>query len=206
MHLIVGLGNPGNKYVNTRHNIGFNIVDFLALATSSSSSAPKKGILSKLRGTNNAKFKASKFRALICEAKIGGKKIILAKPQTFMNLSGEAVGQIAKFYKIENKNIIVIYDDIDLPLGKLRLKPNGGSGGHNGIKSIIAHIGEEFNRVRIGIKGDKHADYDTADYVLAKFLTSETDALIPIAKIVTEAVEDVVRNDINSAMNKFNRG
>jgi len=205
MHLIVGLGNPGNKYVNTRHNIGFDIVDFIALASSAGDSAmPKKGIFSKLRGTNNAQFKPSKFRAVICETKIGGKKVILAKPQTFMNLSGEAVSAIAKFYKIENKNIIVIYDDIDLPLGKLRLRPGGGSGGHNGIKSIIAHVGEDFNRVRVGIKGEKHADYDTADYVLAKFLPAEIEELVPVAKVVTEAVEEIVTSGIMSAMNRYN--
>jgi len=204
MHLIVGLGNPGSKYVNTRHNIGFDIVDFLSQGAAANSSSPKKGLLSKLRGNNSSVFKPSKFKALICETKIGGKKTILAKPQTFMNLSGEAVASIAKFYKIESENIIVIYDDIDLPLGKIRLRPGGGSGGHNGIKSIIAHTGEEFNRVRIGIKGEKHADYDTADYVLAKFLQSEIASLIPVAKVVTDAVEEIVGNGIMSAMNKYN--
>jgi len=196
MHLIIGLGNPGTKYVNTRHNIGFDIVDFLAQAEAS----PKKsGIFSR----NKSDFK-SKHRALISESRIAGKKVILAKPQTFMNLSGESVAALAKFYKIENENIIVIYDDIDLPLGKLRMRPGGGSGGHNGIKSIISHIGEDFCRVRIGIGADKHADFDTADYVLGKFTKKETETLIQTAKTATEAIEEIVRSGINAAMNKFN--
>jgi len=196
MHLIIGLGNPGTKYTNTRHNIGFDIVDFLAAADT----APKK---SGLFSRNKSNFK-SKHRALILEHKIGGKRVILAKPQTFMNLSGESVAALAKFYKIENKNIIVIYDDIDLPLGKLRLRPGGGAGGHNGIKSIIAHIGEDFSRVRIGIGAEKHAEFDTADFVLSKFSKSELDILAPIAKTTAEAVEEIVTSGINSAMNKFN--
>ncbi|MCL2837666.1 MAG: aminoacyl-tRNA hydrolase [Oscillospiraceae bacterium] len=196
MHLIIGLGNPGTKYVNTRHNIGFDIVDFLA----QSEAAPKKsGIFSR----NKSDFK-SKHRAQVCESRIAGKKVILAKPQTFMNLSGESVAALAKFYKIENENIIVIYDDIDLPLGKLRLRPGGGSGGHNGIKSIISHIGEDFSRVRIGIGADKHENFDTADYVLGKFTKKETEILIQTAKTATEAIEAIVKSGINAAMNAYN--
>ena len=196
MHLIVGLGNPGNKYVNTRHNIGFDVVDLLTQIQP----APKKsGFFS--RSKSNFKLK---FRALILDTKLAGKKVILAKPQTFMNLSGESVALLSKFYKIENKNIIVIYDDIDLPLGKIRLRPGGGAGGHNGIKSIISHIGEDFPRVRIGIAAEKHAEFDTADYVLSKFTKQEIDILIPTAKTAAEAVEEIMRGGIDTAMNKFN--
>ena len=202
MHLIIGLGNPGAKYQNTRHNIGFDVIDALAQSTQSQSYAPKKGILSKLSKRNSA-FK-SQHQALICDIKFGGKKAILAKPQTFMNLSGKSVAAIAKFYKIENKNIIVIYDDIDLPLGKIRIRPGGGSGGHNGIKSIISHIGEDFARLRIGVSGERDPNYDTADYVLGKFTKSETEKLAPIIKTAAEAIEEFVRSDINSTMNKFN--
>jgi len=181
MHLIIGLGNPGNKYVNTRHNIGFDVVDFLARKLS-------------------VNIKKSKGKALVGK----NKNIVLAKPQTFMNLSGESVAALVKFYKIENKNIIVVYDDIDLPLGKIRLRPGGGAGGHNGIKSIISHVGEDFCRVRIGIGADKHGNFDTADYVLGKFTKQETDILIPTAKTASDAIEEIIKSGINSAMNKFN--
>jgi len=204
MYLIVGLGNPGAKYANTRHNIGFDIVDILAAAQSSGANMPKKGVLSRISGRKSSGSFKLKSRALICDVKIAGEKAVLAKPQTFMNLSGESVAVLAKFYKIETGNIIVIYDDVDLPLGKIRLRPGGGAGGHNGIKSIISHLGEDFCRVRIGIGASRHDDFDTADYVLGKFTKTETNALAPTLNTAIDAVEEIVKNGIQSAMNKFN--
>jgi len=202
MYLIVGLGNPGTKYANTRHNIGFDVID--ALAAQPGSDAPKKGILSRISGRGASGSFKSKSRALICDVKIAGKKAVLVKPQTFMNLSGESVAALVKFYKIEVDNVIVIYDDIDLPLGKIRLRPSGGAGGHNGIKSIISHVGENFCRVRIGIGANRHDDFNTADYVLGKFTKAELDVLASTFNTATDAVDEIVKNGIQSAMNKFN--
>lgn len=151
MLLVVGLGNPGAKYERNRHNIGFCAVDEIA---------QKLG----------ASFWAKKFRGELCEAKTAdGTRIFFLKPQTYMNLSGESVSAAAGFYKIPNEHIIVIYDEIDLPPGKLRVKKGGGHNGHNGLKSIDAHIGAKYWRVRIGIGRPENREYDVADYVLGDF-------------------------------------
>ena len=183
MKMIVGLGNPGQQYAKTRHNVGFMAVD-------------------KLCQDLNAAVNKSKFKALIGESYIEQQKVILVKPQTYMNLSGEAVGALARWYKLNPSDVIVIYDDMDLPLGRLRIRPKGGPGGHNGMKSIIAHLGtEEFPRIRVGIG---RAEYDSVNYVLGNFAEQELDV---INGIITKAVESIhvwIRKDISAAMNKFN--
>ena len=150
MYLIVGLGNPGREYEHTRHNAGFDAIDVLA-------------------GKLGADVKEKKHKGLCGKGMIAGEKVILLKPQTFMNLSGESVRAAADFYKIDAEHMIVLYDDIDLDVGKLRVRAKGSAGGHNGIKNIIAHMGtQEFPRVRIGV-GAKPDRMDLADYVLGRF-------------------------------------
>ncbi len=186
MYIIVGLGNPGAKYVNTRHNIGFDVIDALC---------SKFDI--KLNKTN--------FNSVFGEGRICGERVVAAKPQTFMNLSGEAVSELKSRYKTENSEIIIIYDDISLPVGKLRVRPKGSAGGHNGIKSVILNLdSDEFPRVKIGIGAPPHPDYDLADYVLGKFGKDEIEALIPVAVRAVGAVEEIITNGCESAMNKFN--
>lgn len=154
MKLIVGLGNPGKEYEDTRHNIGFKVVDFFA----------------KRMGIRVDRYKD---QALIGEFSHGGEKVWVIKPQTFMNLSGQAVGSIARWYKVNPENILVIYDDLDLPIGKLRVRATGSAGGHNGIKSLIAHLQtEDIPRIRVGV-GRPAAGMEAADYVLSGFLPTE---------------------------------
>ena len=150
MYIIVGLGNPTSKYDKTRHNVGFDTIDALA---------DKYSI-----NVNNAKHKA-----LCGQGIIDGEKVLLMKPQTFMNLSGEAVKQAAAFYKVPAENIIVIFDDVSLDVGKMRIRLKGSAGGHNGIKSIIAHMGDSFPRVKMGVGEKPHPEYDLADWVLSHF-------------------------------------
>lgn len=190
MKLIVGLGNPGNKYKNTWHNIGFMAVDKMALFLS----APK--------------FKKSaKFLAEIAHTidKQTLNKIIIAKPLTFMNLSGKSVLAIINFYKIKPENIIVLHDDIDLPLGKIRISFDSSAGGHNGIKSIIESIGtQKFCRIKIGVATDRKNLMDSADYVLSKFSKEETKKIKKQTELATEAMLEIIRSTINKAMNKYN--
>ena len=186
MYLIVGLGNPGRDYINTRHNIGFEAVDAMA-----------------------AKFHAgrwkAKFRAEYAEASAAGEKVLLVKPQTFMNLSGESVAAWKEYYKLNNGQIIVVYDDKDLPTGKLRIRPKGSAGGHNGIKNIIYQLGsEEFPRVRIGIGSPAREGFSIADYVLGRFSKEEVELLIPAVVRASEAVETIIRDGVLAAMNRFN--
>ncbi|MEG6617171.1 aminoacyl-tRNA hydrolase [Peptococcaceae bacterium 1198_IL3148] len=184
MKMIVGLGNPGPEYAKTRHNVGFMLVDKLAES---------------LKVTVNK----SKNKALIGETQMGQEKILLVKPQTYMNLSGEAVGALARWYKLTATDIIVIYDDMDLPLGKLRIRPAGGSGGHNGMKSIIAALGTEaFPRMRIGI-GKNQAN--SINHVLGKFNAEEMATIDATIEQTMQAVQTWVRQDINASMNKYNR-
>lgn len=182
MKMIVGLGNPGSEYAQTRHNVGFMLVDKLA-------SDLKVDVTKK------------KFNALIGESQIKGEKIILVKPQTYMNLSGEAVGALARWYKISPVDIVVIYDDMDLPLGKLRLRAFGGAGGHNGMKSLISVLGtEKFPRMRIGIGRSQHS----VNHVLGKFHGAEKDTITATLEQTLQAVYTWIHQDINAAMNKFN--
>lgn len=181
--LIVGLGNPDKKYLNTRHNVGFDMLDTLA-------------------SYNDIKVNKVKCKALIGEGRIKGHPVVLAKPQTYMNLSGESVLELCNYFKIDSKNVVVMYDDISLETGKIRIRPKGSAGGHNGMKNIIYHLRtEEFPRIRFGI-GEPVGDL--ADYVLSKFSKQETELLIESAKSVPDIVEIILNDDISKAMNKYN--
>lgn len=186
MYLIAGLGNPDKKYEATRHNIGFETIDLLA---------HKTGI----------KLNKIKHKAVFGDGIIAGEKVIVAKPQTYMNLSGESIRDIVNFYKIPVENVIVICDDINLETGRIRIRPKGSDGGHNGLKSIIYQLANDgFIRIRMGVGAPKHEDYNLADYVLGKFSKEEIELLTPVAEKVTQAVELIIKEDVSRAMNKFN--
>ena len=185
MYLIAGLGNPGKQYENTRHNAGFMALDALAdqLGTS---------------------IEEKKHKALCGKGLIGGEKVILLKPQTFMNLSGESVKEVMSFYKVPIENMIVVYDDTSLELGMIRIREKGSAGGHNGIKNIISHMGTDvFNRVKVGI-GEKPNGWDLADYVLAKFSKDDEAGIEMGIDKASQAVGIYVSTGIKDAMNKFN--
>ncbi|MGM0509054.1 MAG: aminoacyl-tRNA hydrolase [Fusobacteriota bacterium] len=185
MKLIVGLGNPGTKYEKTRHNIGFQIIE-------------------KYISEKNLSGAKNKFQSKFIKEKLNGEKVFFIMPQTFMNLSGDAVGEIVNYYNISPNNVTIIYDDLDLPLGKIRIKKKGGSGGHNGIKSIISHIGNDFIRLRCGI-GRPQGQIDVANYVLSKFTDTEK---IKVKKMTEEAVnviEEIIKDKkITNIMNQYN--
>ncbi len=184
--LIVGLGNPGKKYETTRHNAGFMCID-------------------KLSQKENVDIKKVKFHALIGECYIDSNKVIVMKPQTMMNNSGQAIKECAQFYKIPNENIIVIYDDISLEPGKLRIRRKGSAGGHNGIKSIIAHLGSEnFPRVKIGVGAKPHPDYDLVDWVLGSFPKNDLKLIDESCENAYNAIKIIMRGDIDGAMSKYN--
>ena len=187
MKLIVGIGNPGKEYENTRHNIGFDVIDKLADRFSIT-------VLEK------------KHKALIGKGMINGQKVILAKPQTYMNLSGESVRELVDYYKIEEETeLIVIYDDISLDVGQLRIRKKGSAGGHNGIKSIIQHLGTDmFPRIKMGV-GEKPKGYDLADYVLGHFKKEERVIMDESVLTATKAVELMVIDEIGEAMNLYNK-
>lgn len=184
--LIVFLGNPGVKYDGTRHNAGFMAADAMAKA---------KGVaINRLR-----------FHALTAQCVIGGENVLLMKPQTYMNLSGEAVGEAARFYKIPPEHIIVISDEMALPVGKLRVRMKGSAGGHNGLKNIISHLGTEaFPRIRLGVGAPPHADYDVKDWVLSTFKNQDADDMAQAAARAAEAAECYISEGAERAMNKFN--
>lgn len=185
--LIVGLGNPESKYDGTRHNIGFAALDSLC---------EKHGIA----------LNKTKYNAQIGEATLCGKRVLLIKPLTYMNNSGEAVGKIASFYKIEPENVLIIFDDITLDVGKIRLRRKGSAGGHNGIKSIIAHLSSEnFPRIKIGVGNKPHPDYDLVDWVLGKFPKSDEANLKEALAASTNAIEEILARGIESAMNKYSK-
>jgi len=185
MKVIVGLGNPGTKYAGTRHNIGFDTVTALA-------------------DKYSIKLKDKKFNGLIGEGFIEGEKVMLVQPQTYMNLSGECVGMIAGFYKLDAEDIIVICDDINLDTGRLRIRAKGSAGGHNGLKNIIAHLGTEaFPRIRIGV-GEKTEGWDLADYVLARFSGEDEATMRKAIKNAVGAIETWISYDIGKAMNLYN--
>ncbi len=186
MYLIAGLGNPGKEYVNTRHNIGFEVVDALC-------------------SKHDIKLNKEKFRAIFGDGRIAGEKVIVAKPQTYMNLSGEAIREIAEWYKIEPENIIIIYDDISLSLGKLRIREKGSAGGHNGIKNIIYQLQTDvFPRIKVGMGMPENPEFDVKDYVLGHISKEETKILIDTAIRAVSAVEEIIKADPKSAMNKYN--
>ena len=184
--LIVGLGNPGEKYDNTRHNAGFAVADELA----------RRGGFS---------IQRIKFKALTASAEIGGQGALVMKPTTYMNLSGEAVGEAARFYKLSPDHVLVISDDVDLPLGKLRLRTSGSAGGHNGLKSIIQHLGsDQFPRLKVGVGGKPHPDYDLADWVLGKLAGEDKKLMDETVKRAADAIECLLKDGPQKAMNQFN--
>ncbi len=183
--VIAGLGNPGLEYENTRHNAGFLAIEQLA---------EQCGV----------KLNQIKFRSDCCEAMIGDVRCLLMKPTTYMNLSGDAVAAAANFYKIPPEQVVVLYDDITMCPGKLRIRRKGSAGGHNGIKSIIAQLGtEEFPRVRIGVGAKPNPQYDLADWVLSKFSETDMTALKPALANAAEAAKLIVSGNIDKAMNQF---
>ena len=184
--LIVGLGNPGEKYENTRHNVGFQVVDELA-------------------ERQNAPVQKLKFKALTNLLTISGEKVLVMKPVTYMNLSGEAVRPAADFYKIPPERILVISDDTALDPGKLRIRTKGSAGGHNGLKNIIQHLGtDQFPRVRVGVGQKPHPDYDLADWVLGKFQGEAKKVMDEAVKRAADAVECILKEGADRAMNRFN--
>ncbi len=187
MYIIVGLGNPKKEYDNTRHNIGFDVIDALAEAN-------RIGVTEK------------KHKALIGKGMIAGQKVVLAKPQTFMNLSGESVRELTDYYKAdETTELIVISDDISLDVGQLRIRKKGSAGGHNGLKNIILHLGHDsFQRIKMGV-GEKPKNYDLADYVLGHFSKEERPIMDESVKDACKAIEMMINDDTDGAMNIFNK-
>lgn len=186
MYLVAGLGNPGSEYNMTRHNIGFSVIDYIA-------------------DQNNVKIKKLKYKSLFGEINISGEKVILAKPQTYMNLSGESIREFASFYKIPVENIIIICDDISLPPGKIRVRRKGSAGGHNGLKSIIYLLNsDEFPRIKIGVGSPEHKDHDLADFVLGRFAKDEIPVLEDSIIRTSKAINEIISRGVDSAMNKYN--
>ena len=184
--LVVGLGNPGNKYKYTRHNAGFLVADELG----------ERG---------RFPIQRLKFKALTSTASIGGQGALVMKPVTYMNLSGEAVGEAARFYKLDPSHVLVISDDVDLPLGKLRIRTGGSAGGHNGLKSVIQHLGtDQFPRLKVGVGGKPHPDYDMADWVLGKLQGEDKKVMDGAVQRAADAVECLLRDGPQKAMNRFN--
>ena len=181
-HLVVGLGNPGDKYYNTRHNAGFLTMDYIS---------QKVGV----------KVDRSKFKALVGEAEIGGNRVLLMKPQTFMNASGEAVREAAAFYKIPMENIIVISDDINLDVGKMRVRKNGSDGGQRGLRSIITLMGNDnCPRIRLGVGKQPHPEYDLADWVLSEFSKDDQEKIFPCFSKAYDGLVKILEGDIEAAM------
>ena len=184
--LIVGLGNPGSKYEKTRHNVGFRVIDRLSDAL-------------------NCKADKGKFQGLYGVCSYRGKKLYLLKPQTYMNLSGQSVLQLSGFFRIPPQRIIVIFDDISLEPGRLRVRPNGSAGGHNGIKSIIAQLGsQEFPRVKVGVGAKPHPEFDLADWVLSTFSASEEKALSSALDRAADAALCIIDHGVPESANRFN--
>lgn len=183
--LVVGLGNPGSKYEYTRHNAGFMVLDYIAKIL-------------------KIKINVSKFKSLFSAAKIGKEDVILLKPQTFMNASGESVFECMQYYNISPERLIVIFDDVSLDIGTIRIRRSGSSGGHNGVKSIINLIGtDNFPRIKIGV-GEKPDRWDLPSWVLSRFSESELNNVISCAERSMSALELILRGKIDEAMNKFN--
>lgn len=185
MYIIVGLGNPGPKYIGTRHNVGFDAIDTLAIE-------------------NNIEINKIKFSGIYGKGQICGEQVLIIKPMTYMNLSGDCVTQVMQFYKESIKKLIIIYDDISLDVGRLRIRKTGSAGGHNGIKHIIARLGsKDFARIKIGV-GDKPTKMDLADYVLSRFNGKECESIDMAIMKSVKAIEDILKYDIDKAMNDYN--
>ena len=184
--LIVGLGNPGQKYEHTRHNMGFLTVDLLAEQL-------------------NVKLNKVKFKSAYNIVRFGGQKCLVMKPQTYMNLSGEAVGEAARFYKIPADHVVVISDDISLPVGKLRIRTGGSAGGHNGLKNIIQHLGtDQFPRIKVGVGAPGQAGYDVVDWVIGRPLGEDQKVLMEALDRAGDAAEVLISQGSDRAMNRFN--
>lgn len=184
-HLIVGLGNPGNEYAYTRHNAGFLAIDYICLK-------------------HGGSCQRAKFKALTGEWQVGGKRVLLMKPQTFMNHSGEAIIEAINFYKISPENVIILSDDITLDIGRMRIRKSGSAGGHNGLKSVIEYLGtDKFPRIKIGA-GQKPQEYPMTDWVLSKFPKTEEAYLQKIIEYVPKALEKMVNGKFDEAMCEFN--
>ncbi len=188
MKIIAGLGNPTDKYKGTRHNIGFMAIDRLAK-------------------DQNVSVNNHKFKAMTASCFLGGQKVLLMKPLTFMNLSGESIRMAADFFKIDPEDVLIIYDDISLEPGMLRIRKKGSAGGHNGMKSIINHLGSDaFPRIRVGIGGDRHPDMDLADYVLSRFQGEEAEAIDQALDKAVKAAELFASDQLDEAMNLYSVG
>lgn len=186
MFLIIGLGNPGQKYKDTRHNVGFGVID-------------------KIAQTLNIEVDKKEHQGLVQSAFWHGKKILLVKPQTYMNLSGQTVGELINYYHDQIDNLLVIHDDLDLPVGQLRFKKHGGTGGHNGLKSIVQHLNsQEFDRLKIGI-GRPKGPMDVKAFVLTSFAAEERQSLEETIERASEAVKTWMLEGIDRAMNEFNK-
>lgn len=184
--LVVGLGNPGDQYEHTRHNVGFMVAD-------------------ELGERQNKAIQRLKYKALTATMELGGQKVLVMKPVTYMNLSGEAVREAAQFYKIPPERILVISDDVSLPVGRLRIRKNGSAGGHNGLRNIIAQLGsDQFPRLKIGVGEKPHPDYDLADWVLGKFQGEDKKAIDGAIQKAADAVECILAKGIPEAMNRYN--
>jgi len=179
--IVAGLGNPGQMYENTRHNVGFRVLDILA-------------------EQHNCKIIKQKNKALFGEATLKDNRVLLLKPQTFMNLSGEAITLFAKYYNIPPEKILIIFDDISLPTGKLRIRLSGSDGGHNGLKSVQLYLGQNYPRIKIGVGEKPHPDYDLSKWVLSKFSESDEKILKPSIKLAAEAAEKMVTHGYDEAI------
>ncbi|MDF2487205.1 MAG: pth [Herbinix sp.] len=186
MYILVGLGNPTAKYQATRHNIGWDAI-------------------TRISDEYRIPMDNKRHKAICGKGHIDGQKVILAQPMTYMNLSGESVRELVDFYKVTPEEVIVIYDDISLEVGQLRIRKKGSAGGHNGIKSIISHLGtDEFPRIKVGV-GDKPKDWDLADYVLSRFAKEENEVIRGALKDTMDACKMIVNGEIDAAMNQYNR-
>lgn len=184
--LIAGLGNPGREYEGTRHNAGFMALDAIA-------------------EKNHCEVKRVKFKGLTGECRLAGKKVLLLKPSTFMNLSGQSVTEAMRFYKLKPEQVLILFDDINLEPGKLRVRRKGSDGGHNGMKNIIYLAGsDQFPRIKIGVGKKPHPDYDLKDWVLSRFSQKEAEALSPALRNAAAAAELIVKDEIDKAMNLYN--
>lgn len=183
MYIIAGLGNPGRDFEKTRHNAGFDVLDYMG-------------------EKHNIKLNKIKFKGLCGEGIIGREKVVLLKPQTYMNLSGESILDAVQFYKLDINNLIVIFDDISIPLGRIRIRPSGSDGGHNGMKSIIYLLGDNgFSRIRVGIGSP---EYNMVDHVIGKFNPDDRKIVDEVIKVSAEAAEVIVEKGIQDAMNQYN--
>ncbi len=186
MYIIVGLGNPTREYAATRHNIGYDVV-------------------TRISDDYSISLDMKKHKSLCGRGIIEGEKVVLVQPLTYMNLSGEAVRELKDFYKVTNDKIIIIYDDVSLDVGQLRIRTKGSAGGHNGIKSIISHLGtDEFARIKVGV-GDKPKGWDLADYVLGRFSKEEEESIRDVLLRASKACACIIAEDVETAMNQYNK-